>query len=75
MKKFNDYDTTKVNDFGERLKLGGHICKVLEAKVESGTSKKDGKPYEMLVIKFDIEEPDELDFIIKNLLKQQKLTL
>jgi len=59
MQKFSDYDTTKVNDFGERLKLGGHICKVLEAKVESGTSKKDGKPYEMLAIKFDIEEPDE----------------
>ena len=58
MRKFNDYDTTEVNDFGERLKLGGHICKVLEAKVETGNSQKDGKPYEMLVIKFDIDEPD-----------------
>lgn len=59
MRKFNDYDTTTVNEFGEKLKLGGHICKVLEAKVESGNSQKDGKPYEMLAIKFDIEEPDE----------------
>lgn len=59
MKKFDDYDDVKVNNFGERLKLGGHICKVLEAKIEEITSKKDGKKFEVLVIKFDIEAPDE----------------
>ena len=59
MKAFEGYEEVKVNNFGERLKLGGHICKVLEAKVEQLESKKDGKKYEQLVIKFDIESPDE----------------
>ena len=59
MKKFNGYEEVKVNNFGERLKLGGHICKILEAKIEEFTSKKDGKTYETLVIRFDIAEPDE----------------
>lgn len=59
MKKFDGYDEVKVNNFPERLKLGGHICKVLEAKIEQLTSKKDEKTYDQLVIKFDIESPDE----------------
>ena len=59
MRKFDGYDEVKVNNFGERLKLGGHICKVLEAKIEEFESKKDGKKYEQLIIKFDIESPDE----------------
>lgn len=60
MKAFAGYEEVKVNNgFGERLKLGGHICKVLEAKIEAFTSKKDGKTYEQLIIKFDIESPDE----------------
>ena len=60
MKAFKGYDEVQVNNgFGEKLKLGGHICKVLEAKIEPFTSKKDGKTYEQLVIKFDIEAPDE----------------
>ena len=59
MKAFEGYDEVKVNNFGERLSLGGHICKVLEAKIEQLESKKDGKKYEQLVIKFDIEAPDE----------------
>lgn len=59
MKAFDGYDEVKVNNFGERLKLGGHICKVLEAKIEEFESKKDGKKYEQLIIKFDIESPDE----------------
>ena len=60
MKAFKGYDEVQVNNgFGERLKLGGHICKVLEAKIEPYTSKKDGKTHEQLVIKFDIEAPDE----------------
>ncbi len=58
---FSDYETTETNGFTdkERLKLGGHICKVLEAKVEQITSKKDGKVYNQLSLKFDIEKPDE----------------
>lgn len=59
MKAFEGYEDVKVNNFVERLKLGGHICKVLEAKVEEFESKKDGKKYEQLIIKFDIESPDE----------------
>lgn len=59
MKKFDGYDEVQVNNFPERLKLGGHICKVLEAKIEQKTSQKDGKQFEMLAIKFDIESPDE----------------
>lgn len=59
MKKFDGYDEVQVNNFPERLKLGGHICKVLEAKIEQKTSQKDGKQFEMLLIKFDIEAPDE----------------
>lgn len=59
MKAFAGYEEVKVNNFAERLKLGGHICKVLEAKIEEFTSPKDGKTYEQLIIKFDIESPDE----------------
>ena len=60
MKAFAGYEEVKVNNgFGERLKLGGHICKILEVKTEQFTSKKDGKTYETLVVKFDIESPDE----------------
>ena len=69
MKKFSDYDEVKVNNFGERLKLGGHICKVLEAKVEEVESKNDGKKYEILVITFDIVEPDEQAGIYKRCFK------
>jgi hypothetical protein len=58
---FSDYETTETNTFSgkERLKLGGHICKILEASVETMTSKKDGKTFNMLKLKFDIEAPDE----------------
>ena len=58
---FSDYETTETNNFGdrERLNLGGHICKVLETSIEQVTSKKDGKVYNILNLKFDIEAPDE----------------
>ena len=59
MKAFSGYEEVKVNNFGERLKLGGHICKVLDVKIEEIESKKDNKKFEMMVIKFDIEKPDE----------------
>lgn len=58
---FSDYETTETNGFEqkERLKLGGHICKILETGIEAVTSKKDGKVYNILKMKFDIEAPDE----------------
>lgn len=58
---FSDYETTETNNFGDRekLNLGGHICKVLEAKLEQITSKKDGRTFNILNLKFDIEAPDE----------------
>lgn len=39
---FSDYETTETNSFEgkERLKLGGHICKILETGIETITSKK-----------------------------------
>jgi len=58
---FSDYETTETNSFEqkERLKLGGHICKIIETGIEAVTSKKDGKVYNILKMKFDIEAPDE----------------
>ena len=58
---FSDYETTETNGFEQRekLKLGGHICKILETSIEQITSKKDGKVYNILKMKFDIEAPDE----------------
>ena len=58
---FSDYETTETNGFSdkERIKLGGHICKILEVSTETITSKKDGKVYNLLKMKFDIEAPDE----------------
>ena len=56
MKAFKGYDETKV-DFGERLKLGGHICKILEVKIEEYTTK-ENKKFEQLVMKIDTTEND-----------------
>lgn len=58
---FSDYETTETSGFSERekLKLGGHICKILEVSMENVTSKKDGKTFNVLKLKFDIESPDE----------------
>lgn len=58
---FSNYNDTEVNNFEqvEKLNLGGHICKILEVAVEEIVSKKDGKKYLQLNLKFDIEAPDE----------------
>ncbi len=57
---FSDYEKTKVNNFNsEKLKLGGHYCKILEVSVETTVSKKTGNEYYLLKLKFDIDEPDE----------------
>lgn len=60
MKKFSDYDSIEVKDYGtyEKLKLGGHIIKILEANVVQTTGK-DGNVFEQLNLKYDIAEPDE----------------
>lgn len=58
---FGDYEKTETTEYGERtsLKLGGHVCKVLGVETETTTSQKDGKTYNKLKVKFDIEAPDE----------------
>lgn len=59
MQKFSGYEETKVNNYGrEKLELGGHICKILEVRIEEFESKKDGKKYSNLLLKIDIEKPD-----------------
>lgn len=60
MKRFAGYEEARTNEFGnyERLKLGPHYCKILEAKVEQ-LKTKDNKPFEQLQLKIDITEPDE----------------
>ena len=59
MQKFSGYEDVKVNNFNyERLNLGGHICKIFEVKIEKFTSK-EGQEFEQLVLKIDIEAPDE----------------
>ena len=58
MEKFSGYEEARVNGDYEKLKLGGHICKIIEVKIEKYNNK-DGKPFEQLVLKIDIAEPDE----------------
>lgn len=57
MKPFADYDKTQTYGDYERLSLGGHICKILEVKTEQ-FSTKEGKPFEQLIFKIDIADPD-----------------
>lgn len=59
MQKFQGYDDIKINEGYEKIKVGGHICKILDAKVVEFTSPKDNKKYEQLSLKIDIAEPDE----------------
>lgn len=60
MKKFSGYEETKTNEFEnkERLQLGPHYCKILEAKIVQMKTK-EGKPFEQLQLRIDIAEPDE----------------
>lgn len=58
MEKFSGYEEARVNGDYEKLKLGGHICKIIEVKIEKYNNK-DGKPFEQLILKIDIAEPDE----------------
>ena len=58
---FSDYEKTETNEFEktEKVEVGGHLCKVLVVETEVITSKKDGKQYNILKIKFDLEAQDK----------------
>lgn len=60
MKKFLGYEEAKTNEFEnkERLQLGPHYCKILEAKIVQMKTQ-DGRPFEQLQLRIDIAEPDE----------------
>lgn len=60
MKKFAGYEEAKTNEFEnkERLQLGPHYCKILEAKIVQMKTQ-DGRPFEQLQLRIDIAEPDE----------------
>ena len=60
MKKFLGYEEAKTNEFEnkERLQLGPHYCKILEAKIVQMKTQ-DGRPFDQLQLRIDIAEPDE----------------
>lgn len=57
MKPFEGYKDVEVKDFGERLEVGGHICKILDVNIESYTTK-ENKTYEKMRVKIDFAEND-----------------
>ena len=58
MEKFDGYDEAQAYGSYERLKLGGHICKIIDVAIEKYTTKEQ-KVFEQLILKIDIAEPDE----------------
>lgn len=58
MEKPKNYENTvaATGDF-EQIKLGGHVCKIISAKVEKTKTNKD-----MLIIAFDIEKGENAGF-------------
>lgn len=62
MRKFDDYNEVKENNFDrERLELGGHICKIQKAYVKEFQGKETPEKFEILFIEYDIAAPDEQD--------------
>lgn len=60
MKPFSGYDEVRANNFdGESIKVGGHYCKILDVKTETYVNKETKKPFQQLILKIDICEPDE----------------
>lgn len=59
MKAFSGYEETKVNNFEERekIELGGHICKILEVKIETYKTK-EGQEFDQLILRIDLDESD-----------------
>lgn len=60
MKKFSNYNEIEVNDFkpSEKIELGPHICKISDVRIEKNKGK-EGKEFEVLVLVFDMTEPDK----------------
>lgn len=60
MKKFAGYEEARTNEFEnrERLQLGPHRCKIIEAKVIQ-LKTQNGKTFDQLQLRIDIAEPDE----------------
>lgn len=61
MHRASDWENTRAAMVGERevLSLGGHVCRILNAKVE------DRNGHEVLVLAFDIDEGTEYDGFFK----------
>lgn len=60
MEKLENWDNiTTTNYYNEKLKLGGHICKILKVGIEKVLSKKTGNELNFLKLEIDIETPDE----------------
>lgn len=57
MKMANDWNTTRaaMSGDGERLSLGGHVCRIMNARVEERAG------HEVMVLSFDIDEGSEYD--------------
>ena len=58
MKKFEGYESARVNGDYEKIELGPHICKILEVKVEEITTK-EGRTFEQLILKIDMDSKDK----------------
>lgn len=66
MRKFDDYNEVKENNFDrEKLELGGHICKIQKAYVKEFQGRETPEKFEFLYIEFDIAEPDEQEGFYK----------
>lgn len=60
MKKFSGYSDVKENNFDrEKLKLGAHICKIIDVNEITINAKDPKNNFNQLVIQFDIAAPDE----------------
>lgn len=60
MKKFTNYGNAKTFTPQEKLPIGGYVCKILNAEIQSNSWG------DKLVISFDITEGDQKDFYAKN---------
>lgn len=61
MKPASDWQTTRaaMGGEGERISLGGHVCRILNARVEEMNG------HEQLVLSFDVDEGTEYDGIFR----------
>ena len=60
MKAFSGYEEVKTNNFeNESIKVGGHYCKILNVAIETYKNKETQEPFDVLILKIDICDPDE----------------